>query len=32
VFELMDDAEYQKLVEERRKTNDFVVDDGMIFF
>eukprot|EP00602_Paraphysomonas_sp_CaronLab_P000598 CAMPEP_0185022260 /NCGR_PEP_ID=MMETSP1103-20130426/4977_1 /TAXON_ID=36769 /ORGANISM="Paraphysomonas bandaiensis, Strain Caron Lab Isolate" /LENGTH=1359 /DNA_ID=CAMNT_0027554251 /DNA_START=80 /DNA_END=4156 /DNA_ORIENTATION=+ len=27
VFDLLDDSEYQKLVEERRKTNDFVVDD-----
>ena len=31
VFELYDDAEYQKLVEERRKTNDFVVDDGILY-
>jgi hypothetical protein len=28
VFELLDEKEYQQLVEKRRETSDFVVDDG----
>ena len=28
VFDMVDEEEYQKLVEDRRKNTDFVVDDG----
>ena len=28
VFEYMDEEDYQKLVDDRRKQTDFVVDDG----
>jgi hypothetical protein len=28
VYDVLDEEEYQKLVEKRRETNDFVVDDG----
>jgi hypothetical protein len=28
VFELLDENEYQQLVEKRREGSDFVVDDG----
>lgn len=28
VFDMVDEDEYQKLVEDRRKNTDFVVDDG----
>jgi DNA polymerase alpha subunit p180 N terminal len=28
VYEVLDESEYQKLVESRRQREDFVVDDG----
>lgn len=28
VFDMVDEDEYQKIVEDRRKNTDFVVDDG----
>jgi hypothetical protein len=28
VFDEVDEEEYQKIVEDRRKNTDFVVDDG----
>jgi len=31
IFEELDEDKYEKLVEERRKTSDFVVDDGKCF-
>lgn len=30
VFDMVDEEEYQKLVEDRRKNTDFVVDDGKL--
>jgi hypothetical protein len=32
VFELLDENEYQQLVEKRREGSDFVVDDGSSLF
>lgn len=32
VYDVMDDEEYEKLVEKRRAENEFVVDDGTCSF